>query len=172
MKKNALLLMLIGLNLGICMGQDSLDTKYLTKVSSLDATLESLYGVISGEKGEARNWELFHYLFAPGAKLIPTNSKKKVNFWTSKDYEERAGEYLVKNGFFEKEIHRKVDTFGPVVQVFSTYESYRSASDEKPFSRGINSIQLLNDGKRWWVVNIYWVSESETNPIPAKYLPE
>jgi hypothetical protein len=37
--------------------------------------------------------------------------------------------------------------------------------------RGINSIQLLNDGKRWWIVNIYWTQENEEHPIPERYLP-
>jgi len=26
--------------------------------------------------------------------------------------------------------------------------------------RGIKSIQLFNDGKRWWIVNIYWTQET------------
>jgi hypothetical protein len=56
--------------------------------------------------------------------------------------------------------------------VFSSYESKRTAQDAKPFSRGINSIQLLNDGKRWYVVTIFWDSERPDNPIPAKYLPK
>ena len=79
---------------------------------------------------------------------------------------------LVENGFFEKEINRVTNTFGNITQVFSTYESFRSESDEKPFMRGINSIQLLNDGDRWWIINIYWTQESKENPIPDEYLPK
>jgi hypothetical protein len=36
--------------------------------------------------------------------------------------------------------------------------------------RGINSFQLFNDGKRWWVVTIYWQQESKDNPIPKEFL--
>lgn len=36
--------------------------------------------------------------------------------------------------------------------------------------RGINSFQLMNDGKRWWVVTIFWEAETPENPIPEKYL--
>jgi hypothetical protein len=36
--------------------------------------------------------------------------------------------------------------------------------------RGINSIQLFNDGNRWWIVNIYWQQESAEDPIPDMYL--
>jgi hypothetical protein len=30
----------------------------------------------------------------------------------------------------------------------------------------------MNDGKRWWVVTIFWQAEGSDNPIPAKYLPK
>jgi len=155
--------------------QDS-SSDYSDKISSLDTTLETLYQVISGEKGEERNWDLFKYLFHPDAKLIPTGKNAEGNysarFLTPQDYIDASGKWLVENGFFEKEIHRSVDTFGNITQVFSTYESFRSASDEVPFMRGINSIQLLNDGERWWIINIYWMQESEANPIPSEYLPD
>ena len=36
--------------------------------------------------------------------------------------------------------------------------------------RGINSIQLFNDGRRWWIVTIYWQHEGEVHPLPNKYL--
>ena len=149
---------------------------YLNKVNSLDNTIETLYAVISGEKGEARNWELFKYLFHPDAKLIPSGRNKEgllgARFMTPQDYINGSGKWLIENGFYEIELHRKTDTFGNITQVFSTYESYRSKKDSDPFMRGINSIQLLNDGNRWWVINIYWTQETPTNPIPKQYLPK
>jgi hypothetical protein len=36
--------------------------------------------------------------------------------------------------------------------------------------RGINSIQLFNDGTRWWIITIYWQHESPDDPLPEKYL--
>ena len=152
------------------------ENDYLSKCQNLDSTLETLYGVISGEKGEARNWELFKYLFKPDAKLIPSSKNKEgiydLSYMSPNDYIEQAGSWLIENGFFEKEIHRTVNTFGNITQVFSTYESFRSEKDKVPFMRGINSIQLLNDENRWWIVNIYWTQESEENPIPIEYLPK
>jgi len=147
----------------------------IQKVQSLDSTLSTLYSVISGEKGEERDWELFNYLFHPDAKLIPTRKNQeglyKARYMTPEDYINGSGKWLVENGFFEKEINRSVNTFGNITQVFSTYESFRSEADETPFMRGINSIQLLHDGQRWWIINIYWMQESEENPIPKEYLP-
>ena len=71
--------------------------------------------------------------------------------------------------FFEKEVARRLDCFGNVCQAFSTYEARRAPSDQKPFASGINSIQLLNDGQRWWVASIVWDTERPNNPIPADY---
>ena len=148
---------------------------YRDKVQTLDSTIETLYGVISGPAEQPRDWDLFRFLFTKNAQLIPTNVDGSQNVSYSalspEGYVKRSGPWLEKNGFFEKEIHRVTETFGHLTHVFSTYESYRKADDEKPFARGINSIQLMNDGQRWWVVNIYWAGASERNPIPKQYLP-
>jgi hypothetical protein len=85
------------------------------------------------------------------------------------DYIKRANDALLK-GFFEREVSKKVDGFGTILHVFSTYESRRAATDEKPFARGINSIQLMQHGGRWWVVTVLWDQERPDNPIPPKYL--
>ena len=175
MKKMSLFLSAVFLSGAFATAQEA-GHKYLDKVKTLDSTLETLYAVISGEAGEKRDWDLFRYLFIPEAKLIPSgkNQEGKIGYriMSPDDYVESSGSWLEENGFFEKEIHRKTDTFGNITQVFSTYESFRSEKDEKPFARGINSIQLLNAGKRWWVLNIYWTAETPENPIPAEYLPD
>lgn len=138
--------------------------------------MATLYGVISGEKGEERNWELFQFLFHPDAKLIPTGKNQEgqvtARYLTTEDYMKSSGNWLVENGFVETEIYRTTDNFGPITQVFSTYESFRSKNEDIPFMRGINSIQFLYDGSRWWIINIFWTQESEENPIPKKYLPK
>lgn len=77
---------------------------------------------------------------------------------------------MEKNGFFEREIARRTETFGNIAHAFSTSEARHKADDAKPFSRGINSIQLMNDGKRWWIVTIFWQDEDEKAPLPEKYL--
>ena len=175
MKKIAITL-LVCISMTLVVNAQETTEKYIGKVQTLDGTLKTLYGVISGEKGEARNWELFKYLFKPEAKLIPSGKNKEgvigTRYMSADDYIESSGQWLIDNGFFEKEINRVVHTFGNITQVFSTYESFRSETDAKPFMRGINSIQLLNDGNRWWIVNIYWTQETNDNTIPKAYLPK
>jgi hypothetical protein len=143
-------------------------------VASADAIVAALYDVISGPVGKKRNWDRFRSLFAPGARLIPTgmgpDKKGRIRTMTPDEYAASTGPRLEQSGFFEREIGRTGETFGNVTHAFSAYESKRTPADEKPFARGINSIQLFNDGERWWVVTVYWDSERAENPIPAKYL--
>jgi hypothetical protein len=137
-------------------------------VASLDAIVNSVYDVISGPAGQKRDWDRMRSLFYPGARLIPSRPTPEGGaqafVLSIDDYIQRSQGALEK-GFFESEIHRETQTFGNIAQVFSTYES-RRAPGEKPFARGINSFHLLKDGKRWWVVTIFWDSERPGNPLP------
>ena len=51
--------------------------KYAEDVASLDNILTALYASISGEKGEARDWDRFRYLFTEEARLIATGKNKE-----------------------------------------------------------------------------------------------
>ena len=146
-----------------------------TDVSSLDAIMKSVYDVISGEAGKARDWDRFRSLFYHDARLIPTGKNPQTGEvgarpMSPEDYIKRSEPFLLKEGFFEREVARRVEQYGNIAHVFSTYESFHTAADKQPFMRGINSFQLLNDGKRWWVLTIYWQGETPENPIPKQYL--
>jgi len=141
-------------------------------VESIDAIMAALYGVISGPAGE-RDWDRFRSLFLPEARMGAVRKKPDGSFlastFTAAGYVQRAGSYFKEHAFFESELSRKTEQFGQGAHVFSTYES-RNAPGEKPFARGINSLQLFNDGKRWYVVSIFWDEERPDNQLPPKYL--
>jgi hypothetical protein len=144
-------------------------------VATMDSIIATLYEVISGPAGQKRNWDRFRSLFVPGARLIPTGRNPQTGevasrVRTPEEYITRSAPLLEQNGFFEREISRQTEKFGNIAHLFSTYESRHKAEDEKPFARGINSIQLMNDGKRWWVVTIFWQGEDDKTPLPAEYL--
>jgi len=144
-------------------------------VDSLDSIMKAVYDVISGDAGKVRDWDRFRSLFHKDARLIPSGKNAQTGVigarvLTPEDYVKNSGPYLEKNGFHEREISRHVDQYGNIAQVFSTYASFHKSDDKDPFMRGINSFQLFNDGKRWWVVTIYWQQESKDNPIPKEFL--
>lgn len=144
-------------------------------VQSIDAVMKAVYDVISGPAGQPRDWDRMRSLFVPGARLIPVgrNASGQVghNVTDVEGFISRSDPYFQENGFFEREIARRVERFGHIAHAFSTYESYHNTEDAEPFVRGINSFQLYYDDERWWIVTIYWEAESPDLPIPKEYLP-
>ena len=144
-------------------------------VESIDAIIAASYDVISGPAGKKRDWNRDRSLFYPGARLIPTakpgsNDSLAPQILDVEGFIARVEPYFAEHGFFETEIARRTEQFGHIAHVWSTYESRQSADDSKPFMRGINSFQLFYDGKRWWIVNIFWQQESAEDPIREEYL--
>jgi len=146
-------------------------------VESIDAIMAATYDVISGPAGKQRDWDRERSLFYLGARLMPTATVAGRNdvelapqILDVESYIARVEPLFAKSGFYETEIARRVESFGSIAHVWSTYESRRDPSDPEPFMRGINSIQLFNDGTRWWVLSIYWQHESTQQPLPKQYL--
>ena len=149
----------------------------LADVESLDAIIAATYNVISGPAGKKRDWDRERSLFISGARLIPTAVEAGRNdvdlapqILDIEGYIARAESFFAGQGFYEKEIARRTEQFGHIAHVWSTYESRHNPDDPEPFMRGINSIQLFNDGSRWWIVSIYWQHESAVHPLPDRYL--
>jgi hypothetical protein len=142
-------------------------------VASIDAIMAAVYDAISGPAGP-RDWDRFRSLFIPEARLISLGRNQEGQIrkraMDVEAYISGADRYFSQNGFFERELARRTEQFGSIAHAFSTYESRHNADDAQPFSRGINSFQLMNDGERWWVVTIYWQAESPGLTIPDKYL--
>jgi hypothetical protein len=143
-------------------------------VESIDGIITALYGSISGPVGQERDFERFKSIFAPDARLQPTSSQAPngyVSLTTDEFWAQSRGTFE-SLGFTEYEIGRTTEVFGNVTHAFSTYESYRYDQGEPdgPFSRGINSIQIIHHQNRYWVLSITWDSEGPDKPIPAKYI--
>lgn len=144
-------------------------------VESIDAIVTALYDVISGPAGEARDWDRFRSLHIPQARLIPSGRSQQTGefghqVWSVEDFITATGPLMERDGFFETEVARTTERFGSIAHAFSTYESKWTPDDPEPFQRGINSIQLMHDGTRWYVMNIFWTAERPDLPIPERYL--
>lgn len=87
---------------------------------------------------------------------------------TPDSYIERNGPFFLKNGFWEKEIGREQQQYGELVHVYSAYEYKMERDGEEIRQRGINSIQLIEQDGRWWIVSLQWNSEREDLKVPKK----
>jgi hypothetical protein len=140
-------------------------------VRSMDAIMDAIYDVISGPAG-TRDWKRFRSLFLPEARFTEVGTgpdgAKVVIAWSVDEFVRDATLVFAEAPFYEKAIVNEPESFGNITQAFSSYETRRSPAGPS-IERGINSIQLLNDGTRWWVLSILWDTERKGNPLPAKF---
>jgi hypothetical protein len=145
---------------------------YSKDVQTVDAIITALYAVISGDPGAPRDWDRFKNLFTADARLIPTSKTAEGKFtyrtMTPNEYAEMFSKRIT-TGFFEWEVHRVMEEYGAIAHVFSTYVT-KEKKDGPVTNRGINSIQLLKDNDRYYIMNIFWSAESLGFPLPDKYL--
>lgn len=143
-------------------------------VETLDGIMNAYYEVVSRAAGEPADRARDEWIHHPDAlvAIAATGADGSSTILTMS-----LGEYHDSFGapedrpFYEWEVHRVVQRFGSVAHVWSTYASSRDPGGEV-FSRGINSIQLYNDGQRWWITSWIFDSNRAGAEIPAEFLPE
>jgi hypothetical protein len=160
---------------------DGRTAKNPSDVDTVDHLVASLYDVISGPAGKPRDWDRFRSLFLPDGRLgvvvpeMPATKdalarKGDAVFLTPDMYVQRDDSYFKTHSFFERSIANRVEEFGNLVHVWSTYESRHAENDSQPFTRGINSIQIVHARGRFWIASVLWDDERSGMTMPEKYL--
>ncbi len=146
--------------------------------ATIDGILHALYDVISGPAGAPRDWARLHALYYPQARLVPVRATTDGDVTGESldvaSYVESRAPFFAAHPFHEVELERTVTRYGALAHVWSTYEA-RATPDGPPLFRGANSLQLLRQGDRWWVLSVTWQPErpgSEpprilTGPLPG-----
>ena len=154
-------------------GQPAMAEAAAADVATPDAILKAAYDVISGPAGKPRDWDRLRSLCVPEVHFIVVakpGSPDPVHSYDFDAFAAAAQKALETEGFYERGIANRMERWDRIAHVFSTYESRHNVNDAKPFERGINSFQFVNDGKRLWIVNIFWERETAEHLIPKKYL--
>src|SRR5215831_10735259 len=142
-------------------------------VGTIEGIVKASYETISGGVGVPRQWGRDRTLFSPSVRYISIAKDKTgvVKLRTSdyQEYLDESDDFLVKQGFTEVELGRKIERFGNVATVLSSYEG-KVQSTGKVVTRGVNIFSLYFDGKRWWIQTMLWDEEGPGNPIPAELL--
>jgi len=140
---------------------------YLSEAETLRDIVPALYEVVSGAPDEERNWPLLYDLFAPTATITPLfhrDGMPDISVLTASEFVD-LNKLLFKDvGFYETETHNQTIQVGHMATVISAYES-RETPDKPVYSKGINTFQLVNDGRRWCVVSVTWDSDKGGHDI-------
>jgi len=149
------------------------EIEYAEHLTTIEGIVNTVFETISSPKAVERDWNKYKELFFPEARVFSArlvHGTAIVGGTTVDQFIENERKYLLGAGYFEKALNMKIEQFGHIAHVRSVYESRRRAEDEKPYTRGIYSIQLVETGGRWWILNILWQAEDQANPIPEEYL--
>lgn len=143
-------------------------------VASIDGLMRAFYEVVNVAPDAPRQWGRDRTLYSPWTRFVATSSDAKgqpqVDVWSHQQLVDET-EPLVRRGFREREIHRRTTRYGHIAHIDSTYETELDGPGGTQRSRGVNSLELYFDGKRWWIASVMWMSESAQAPIPADLLP-
>jgi hypothetical protein len=128
--------------------------------------VRELYRIVSAPAGVPKDWTRLRTLHASGAIItVPQHIEDRV-LATTYNVDQFAAlndKLFGQRGFFEVELRQEVQKFGHVAHVWSAYASSESVGG-KPYAFGINSFQLLNDGKHWCVVSATWDGDAARHP--------
>jgi hypothetical protein len=142
-------------------------------VATVDGVVKAYYDVITGPAGQPRQWSRDRSLYIPDVRFVSAGvakGKPYARVMTHQEFVDGSDAGMVRDGFFEREIHRVTRGYGNIVQVFSTYEERRTANGPVD-GRGINALQLFWDGTRWCVASAIWFEEDSAHSIPKEFLP-
>ncbi|WP_343343263.1 hypothetical protein WJT74_07370 [Sphingomicrobium sp. XHP0239] len=135
-------------------------------VAAIDRVMRDVYAVISGPAGQERDWDAMRAMFTDDARLYAI-TPQGLRGGTVDDYITSSGPFLIENGFTEREIGHRLELYGNLAQVWSSYEGTFTMDGELRRVRGINSFQLMQDGSGTWKVHsILWQQETPTMPLP------
>jgi hypothetical protein len=133
-----------------------------------------LYELISGPAEEERDWAAVRELFHPGAllhsELTLPDGTHQSGTWTVDEFCEAAADEYRRDGFWEREVASRIERFGKIAQVWSTYETRVGDPDSEPVGRGINAVHLVQRDGRWRIAGLIFQIERGTDGIPERYL--
>ncbi len=132
----------------------------------IGSVIDEMYAMISGPRGP-RDWSRQANCFLPEAKQVRTwvddEGRPQKLSMSLDEYAANTQPFFDANDFFEVETDRRIDRFGNMAHVWSSYEARRTPDEDPPERRGINSIQLFNDPEHGWKI-IHMIWDNERNP--------
>lgn len=137
-------------------------------VKTIEGTVGETYKIITGERGSTRNWEAFRQLFTPDAQMSvlvhDTAGRGQVRTFTLEAFVRNGMKYYESDGFIERPIKTIIHEYNGIANVFQSYYAKEAEREEE----GVNSLQLIFDGERWWITSVLWTSNANGVELPVE----
>lgn len=135
-----------------------------------EGVVHALYDLCTFDAGTLPDWDLMRSYFLPQATVVLRTSRDANTIF---DLEGFIGDWLrfierdsvEERGFTEEIVRMSATVFGDMAHILVLYQA--SFPDwERPPQPGVDSIQLIKNGGRWWIVSITNEVPTPSRPIP------
>ena len=138
----------------------------MTDEQAIGAVIDEMYAMISGPAGP-RDWSRQANCFLPDARQVRTWVDQQGNpqmlAMSLDEYRANTTPFFAANPFYEVETGRRIDLFGNIAHVWSSYEARTSPDHADVERRGINSIQLFRHSDLGWrILAMVWDNARDT----------
>jgi hypothetical protein len=146
------------------------------ELATVEGVAEALYRSVSFEAGGEPDWQRLRSLMLPGAVVAqPVRGGIEVELLTVDEFIERfqkgfEGSPLQTSGFNEDIVRTETTRFGRIAHCHVVFESRTGGSSAALLGRGVDSIQLVLTGGRWWIASIATELEQPGRPIPESFV--
>ena len=132
-------------------------------VKSPEAIIEAAFEAISDE-----DWDRFRSLHHPNFQSVFIVGPGRQEFDTRSGSIQAFMKAIADRDIDQRPVHIIKERYGDIAHVLVTFET-RNASSGELVGRGVDSIQVLYDGTRWWILSVMSHPEREETPIPERY---
>ncbi len=142
-----------------------------TLLLSIDGVVNETLNVLTGPKGEDRDWEWFQTLFTDDARIVVTiDQANKPRSQASLDLDrfiKQAGPVYKMRGFQEYELKKTVLEYNGIATVFQSF----AAIQGQDTSYGINTYHLIRFGDEWKINQILFANNANGVELDAEWMP-
>jgi hypothetical protein len=151
---------------------------HVTDSDSPEACVHALYEVISGPPELPRDWDRFRALCRPDARFllatVGPDGNPQTESWDLEGFIRDGTKDFAARGLWEHELVGHTDRFGRIAHVFSMYASRLDHADTAVVSRGVNSIQLIEElsggAAAWRIAHLTWDRERVGNMLQPEFV--
>ena len=146
--------------------------------SNVEAVIEALYLAVSFEPSGEPDWATLRSLFLEGAVLAqPRRGTVDLELLSVEEFVARFKGDLKTfdergTGFSERIAGFSCTSFGRTAQCRVAFEARFDPESQDPLGRGVDGIQLVRNGERWWITSVATEYERPDLPIAAELLSE
>jgi len=133
-----------------------------------------VYTIVSGDKGQARDWDRLRKHFVEGGAMHVSMQRGAQTAAAKFDVEQfiaMASQNSQQQAFHEAPLVTHVEAFAGVGYAWSSYTA-RHQKDGEPFARGVNCFTFVKTRDGWRIATIAWSEENERDKLPKRMLPQ